>query len=188
MTTGFAQQNSEQAPNTATHFISEEVFIFMHAGPGRNYRILGSVAAGMPVTRTDSDETGDFVEVIDSQGRTGWIESEYLVTTPSFRETLPQLQEQLTEALASVAPLQQRISSLEQEVRAKDATTKQLQSELDSANERITALQSAQSDAEDALQMKWLLNGGGLAVGCIILGILLTYLPKRRKRSDNWMN
>jgi len=186
--TGFAQQDDALTPDSPTHFISEEVFIFMHAGPGRNYRILGSVSAGMPVTRTDSEETGDFVEIIDPQGRTGWIEADYLVTDPTFRATLPALQAQLTDALASVSPLQARISQLEQSLRDKDNTVENLQAELQAANNAVASMQAEQEKEAQDVQIRWLLNGGGLAVGCVIFGILLTYLPKRRKRNDSWMN
>ena len=39
-------------------YISDELFIYMHAGPGTNYRILGTVIAGSDVKITGAVENG----------------------------------------------------------------------------------------------------------------------------------
>ena len=46
----FAQQQdpieeSLQEEASSSNYIRDDLFVFLHAGPGRNYRILGSVGA-----------------------------------------------------------------------------------------------------------------------------------------------
>jgi SH3 domain protein len=44
-----AQQESSTENSDDVRYISDDLFTFLHAGPGRNYRILGSVLAGSKV-------------------------------------------------------------------------------------------------------------------------------------------
>jgi SH3 domain protein len=38
------------------------------------------------------------------------------------------------------------------------------------------------------MQMDWFIRGGAMVGAGILLGILLPMLPRRRSRSDRWMN
>ena len=43
------------------------------------------------------------------------------------------------------------------------------------------------ADYDQTAQMEWFTRGGIVAVISLILGIILTYLPKKTRRNDNWM-
>ena len=53
----FAQEDSIeeslQLEASSSNYIRDDLFVFLHTGAGRNYRILGSVAAGTPITVLD---------------------------------------------------------------------------------------------------------------------------------------
>ena len=179
---------AQQQAQTSSHYISDDLYVFMHAGPGRNYRILGSVQAGLAVTKTDKDITNDFVEIIDADGRQGWIEVEFLNSETSRRVLLERFREQLTEAQAAVTPLRQELSTQRQ----KNTELTSINSDLE---KQIQTLQRQLSDSQDKLQenqheeqMQTLLIGGGLVAGGALLGVIFVYLPKKRKRNDGWVN
>ena len=73
-----ALQESDTLEASSSHYIRDDLFIFLHTGPGRNYRILGSVEAGTPITVLDRDADAEFTQVTDDEGRKGWIESKYV--------------------------------------------------------------------------------------------------------------
>jgi SH3 domain protein len=183
-----AQEQSEENQTSASHFISDDLFIFLHAGPGRQYRILGSVTAGTPITKTDSDETNEFVEIIDNEGRTGWIEAEFLTTETSRRQLVAQLQEQTADAQASVAPLRRELSQSQAELADKEAQLQTLNQELAKARQQLIALESTFDNQQHEEQMQYMLHGGAMVAGGLLLGIIITFIPKRRKRRDEWMN
>lgn len=180
-----AQETDPQPENL---FISDDVYIFLHAGPGRNYRILGSIEAGSSVTATQNSETDGFVEIVDAQGRSGWVEGEFLMRTPSMRTRLPQLEEQLADAQAIVSALQQQVRDLEKAASAKQSKNSEMAQALKKAQQTIAQLESAREEDTHDANIRWLLNGGALAAGCVILGVLLTLIPKKHKRNDNWLN
>ncbi|MGL6176871.1 MAG: TIGR04211 family SH3 domain-containing protein, partial [Vibrionaceae bacterium] len=56
----FAVTLSLAAPSLCAQesYISDELFIYMHAGPGTEYRILGSINAGVPVKVMGAEKSG----------------------------------------------------------------------------------------------------------------------------------
>ena len=81
-----------QEPNDSEgeiRYISDDLFTYLHAGPGRNFRILGSVVAGTRVTLLQEDTEKNFVEIIDDKQRTGWVDAEFINVSRSVRELVP---------------------------------------------------------------------------------------------------
>ncbi|MFB1035498.1 MAG: hypothetical protein QMC38_09130, partial [Sinobacterium sp.] len=63
-------QSLAQEPNDSEgeiRYISDDLFTYLHAGPGRNFRILGSVVAGTRVSLLQEDSENNFVEIIDDK-------------------------------------------------------------------------------------------------------------------------
>ena len=92
-----------QEPNDSDgeiRYISDDLFTYLHAGPGRNFRILGTVVAGTRVTLLQEDTEKSFVEIIDDKQRTGWIDAEFISVSRSVRELVPGLQQQVEETQA----------------------------------------------------------------------------------------
>jgi len=142
-------QASAQQSQGETQYISDDLFTFLHSGPGRNYRILGSVVAGSEVTVLQTDSDSNYVEIVDDKDRTGWVDGEFVSPQKSLRELVPGLQQQLADATADFS----------QKLDAADQTEK----------------------------MQWFTRGGIVALISLILGVIVAYLPKKRRKSDTWM-
>lgn len=179
--------SAADATNVDTRFITDNLFIYRHAGPGTNYRILGSFAAGTKVKLLNTSDDGSYVELIDDNGRTGWIETKFVTEQASVRLQIPQLQEQILDGREQVVARENEIAELQQEVsvlKQQNATLNETIADL----QRIeTSLQRRNAQLNEDDSLNWYLKGGGMTLGAIILGILLTYLPKKRKRNDQWM-
>lgn len=186
--TSYALQQDRVSEATNSHFISDDLIIFIHSGPGRKYRILGSVGAGSPVNRTDKDITDNYVQIIDNNGRTGWIEAKYLSEKISRKLEIEKLHVQLEQAIAASTPLRQQISDTENALANLEADNVNLLSELEETKVNLIAAKSKLNEQSQAENLQVLMVGGGLVTGGLLLGIVIAYLPKRRKRSDNWMN
>jgi SH3 domain protein len=181
----FAQEPNDSEGDT--RYISDDLFTFLHAGPGRNYRILGSVIAGTKVTMLQEDTESEFVEVIDDKQRTGWIQAEFISKSRSVRELVPGMQQQLQEANTVIKQqsidndlLNQRIADLS----SQNAGLTRKLDEIATKNSRISVELANQ---DQSAQIEWFTRGGIVAVISLLLGIILTYLPKKRRRNDNWM-
>ncbi|MFQ3235355.1 MAG: SH3 domain protein [Paraglaciecola sp.] len=181
-TLAFAQQSSGE-----TRYISDDLFTFLHSGPGRNYRILGSIVAGTPVQVLQANSESNYMQVIDDKERTGWVDGEFVSKQISLREQVPGLEQQLAQTTQSAQQQQAQNDSLRQKIAELTTQNATLSKEL-TGLEKLNNDYSQQIDnADQTLQMKWFTRGGIVALISLILGIILAYLPKKRRKNDNWM-
>lgn len=178
---------TQEEDNADLKYITDDLYTFLHAGPGRNYRILGSVIAGNAVQVINTDEQSGFVEVIDDQDRTGWVDGRFIVSEPSIRVQLPELNtrvtsanEQINQLINENERLNQQLSGISESRTEQDERLLQLEQE----NSRLTEQLAAKGKAEE---QNWMVKGGGLALGSLLIGVVLSFVLKGRKRRDGWM-
>jgi SH3 domain protein len=166
--------------------ITDDLTVFIHTGSSRNYRIIGNILAGAPVTVLVREGEPEFVQIVDRDGQKGWIEAQYLSSTGSIRELLPSLQQQ-------VATLNQQLTTLReqhQQVRGQNISLEQqnnrIAGELANALKVSGKLQIKVDNADNTAMIEWFTRGGIVAVICVLFGILITYFPKKRSHDGQW--
>lgn len=134
-----------QAQNSV--FVSDEVFIVLHAGPGTNYRWIAKLNPGTPLTPAGTAEEGEWTEVSTSAGTSGWVQSEFLSREKPAQVVLPDVQRRLASLEERNAALRVELdaASQAQENNAELATT--AQAELQSTAEELAALKKTSSRA-----------------------------------------
>ena len=183
-------QSLAQEPNDSEgeiRYISDDLFTYIHAGPGRNFRILGSVVAGTRVTLLQEDTENNFVEIIDDRQRTGWVDAEFINVSRSVRELVPGLQQQVEKTTKTILQQRQSNDLLNQQIVDLTSQNTNLKKKLSDAEKENAKKSQTLADYDQTAQMEWFTRGGIVAVISLLLGIILTYLPKKRRRNDNWM-
>ena len=183
-------QSSAQEPNDSEgkiRYISDDLFTYLHAGPGRNFRILGTVVAGTRVTLLQADTDQSFVEIIDDKQRTGWIDAQFISNSRSVRELVPGLQQQVEKTEQTILQQRQSNDLLNQQIADLTSQNTNLKKKLSGAEKENKKSTQILADYDQTAQMEWFTRGGIVAVISLLLGIILTYLPKKRRRNDNWM-
>jgi SH3 domain protein len=179
-----------QEPNDSEgeiRYISDDLFTYLHAGPGRNFRILGTVVAGTRVTLLQEDTEKSFVEIIDDKQRTGWVDAEFISVSSSVRALVPGLQQQVTDTQQAIQQQRQSNDLLNQQIADLTSQNTNLKKKLSDAEKENVKITQTLADYDQTAQMEWFTRGGIVAVISLLLGIILTYLPKKRRRNDNWM-
>jgi SH3 domain protein len=199
----------------ATRYISEELEVGVRTGKTLQNRIIRTARGGEQVTVVQQDNDG-YSLVRFANGTEGWILTRYLQDQPHSRDRLAEVEAELAEIRSGSDDQASRVAQLLDERRV-------LESERDSLQQRIGALESeltelrdvasrpqeiraqnaqlrealleAQNSADDFRrqvevlrgdnQRKWFMTGALVTVGSLIFGILLTRLPRRRRR-DEW--
>ncbi|KFZ39067.1 peptide-binding protein [Shewanella mangrovi] len=169
-----------------TGYISDDIYIYIHGGPGNQYRILGSIEAGQKITLTGETD-GDYSKIIDHKEREGWVKTDFLTQHTTFRYQLPDLQSQLQQAqqqMQSAISAKAQESSQIDELKSQLAEAKQALSQAtkdrDEAQQQLTALH------DDAQYKMWREGGLIAAIGALI-AVVLVYLPRpRAKKRDRW--
>lgn len=184
----FGQTSTE--PNDSSgevRYISDDLYTYLHAGPGRNFRILGSVQAGTKVTQLQFDVDKNFVEVIDDKQRTGWVDATFIVNSQSIRELVPDLQENIKKANEVLTQQENNNELLNQQIADLTSQNSQLKRQLSEIQKESADIQQELATKDQSAQMEWFTRGGIVALISIIIGVIIAYLPKKRRRNDQWM-
>ena len=176
--------NDDFQPNAT---ISDDLTVFIHTGSSRNYRIVGTILAGAPIAILDREGDPEFVQILDAEGRTGWIEGQYVSSSGSIRTQVPDLQNQIESLNQQLSELREQYQQARSQNIALEQQNKRIAGELETALENAAELQLKVDTADNTEMIEWFTRGGIVAAVCILLGILLTYLPKKRRRNDQWM-
>ena len=182
-----AQQSSDNVTANSDHYIADNLIVYLHSGPGRNYRILGSIEAGVPVTVLQSDADKGFTQISDTDEREGWVETQYLIDTISRRAQLPQLSQRLADSEQQLNRIQSRNSTLAQELAQVKQQNAQLEASLNESQQSVASLEAQISDQDTQERYRMFSYGGIVACAGVLLGIIITFIPKRRRRNDSWM-
>lgn len=166
-------------------FIVDNLFLYAHSGPGKNYRILGSIDAGTQIQIIAEPQNG-YIQIIDDKGREVWVEEKFISMQPGLKqqlnkasETLSTMQSQLDDAQAQLPLLQQSNDDLNSENALLQKSISDLQTQL--ATQKQENALKKQSE-----QHTLLAYGGGIAFAGLLLGVILTIFLSRRKRYDGW--
>lgn len=182
-------QEASATPTTvykANASIREDLFIYLHTGNGKKYRVQGSVKAGTPIeVLTTDDETG-FAQIIDPKGRTGWIDKENIATKPGVSARLASLQQRYNTLVESSVSEQNNVDELARQLNEATANAKQNIKKVATLESEKQVIQQ-KLDKSLAQQTKnVMLQGAGIVVVGILFGLLLPTLIRRRRRSDGW--
>ena len=170
----------------STAYISDELYIFMHSGAGKNYRILGSVNAGTEVTLVTGTPTNGFYEIVDDKERQGWVESQFINQDKSLKVKFEQLGAELASTQQTLRSAQSQIPELQNLNRDLQEQNQQLQAQLDAAIKERDAIETKQQSLRTKEKRQLLTYGGAIAFIGLFLGIILTIFLSRRKRYDGW--
>ncbi|GGA81769.1 arylsulfatase [Neiella marina] len=178
---------SLQAQEQDSYFITEDLYTFMHTGPGKQFRILGSVNASTPVVLLETSDDGKFAKIRDDREREGWVETSTLAQGQTKQQMIDDLNQKLMTVSTDINTDKgeiTRLSSLIDELEQQLAEQRQVVQE---ANKQRDVLQQQLNSYTDEIEMQWMINGALVAGGGLLLGVILSFLPRRKKRQDNWM-
>ena len=167
-------------------YISDELSIYMHAGPGTNYRILGTIIAGSEVKITGAVDN-DYSEIIDDKNRTTWVESKYVGTKAGLRFVVAKLNKKIATSGDFTSQLDGEVNELKSKVNLLTSDKNKLSAELEKLTATLTKTQSKIKDQDTNIKKQWFFNGAlVLGIGLILGLILPRFFARRRGAMENW--
>lgn len=182
---------AEDAPSSensslTTGYISDDLIIYMHAGPGKRFRILGSINSGAEISLTGKSDN-EYTQIIDNKGRTTWVESKHVSLNPGLRDVIVELNGKL-------ATLSDNENQVTNQLNVALDNISALENEKEKLNLKITALdkelihtKSQLKNQDMNIKKEWFFNGAiVLSIG-LLIGLIIPKLTGRRKASmDSW--
>jgi SH3 domain protein len=98
-------------------FISEDLYVFLHRGPSSQFKIVGTLTAGTPITVTARNDDSGYAEISDGQGKSRWAETRFLSDSVSRRARLEEVERDLKKVHESHEGSGAKFASYEEEVR-----------------------------------------------------------------------
>lgn len=180
-----------------TRYISDNIYIYMHSGPGQEYRIIGTINVGTTVNTLKYNEKTKYMQVKTSAGKTGWVKNQELQSTLPAKSMLPTVQKELQEAQTKLQNIEQENSkAVEQQVQSivnKDNLIARLESEKATLQEAMTDLEARnlqldllQDTKDERVKMEWMMYGGSVLFFGLLIGLVIPFFPRRKKKQNNW--
>ncbi len=177
---------SIQAQAAEKAYISDDLSIFMHAGPGTNYRILGTINAGSQIETTGKLEKG-YNEIIDDKQRITWVESKYITNKPGLRFVIIDLNAKIASGSDYNAQLDGKMNELKNTVEQLNQEKLKLQTEFNQVQQQLEKTQNKVKDQDTNIKKQWFFNGAiVLGIGLILGLILPKFFARRRSSMDSW--
>jgi SH3 domain protein len=191
-----------------TRYISDDVNIFMHSGPGTQYRIVGTVEAGEAVTFLQLNAESKYAQITTRKNKTAWIDAKLLSRKLSLKVRTPRLQAELAKTKAALAKINNKNSAAlsqltdanrdvltekEADLTAKANTIASLSAENTALTEEAVRLRVENESLAKRLDTKeedeqhrfFMLGALILALG-LIAGLIIPSLNLRKKKNAGW--
>lgn len=178
-----------------TRYVTDEFHIMLRSGQSVQHEIIRQLKSGTALTVLQSNP--DYTQVRLPSGQQGWVLTRYLMAQPSGRDRLTSLQKKYDDLKNNFdakleqekQSMQERIAELEelakrplQLSRDKEALKIELQQERDRYQQLARETEVLKSPHKDR---QWFMLGAMVAIGSLILGIIVTMLPKGKKKRWN---
>jgi len=176
----------EVAPKVEQAFITDELFIYMLAGSGKNYRILGTINAGSQIKLTGLSEN-NYTQIIDENDKKTWIESKYIAEQPGLRFVVAELNAQLAGATELNSQLDSQLNNVKANISNLNDKNSQLNTEIATLKNQLATSQSKLKTQDTDVQKQWFFTGAiVLGIG-LVLGLVIPRLGGRRRGNmDSW--
>jgi SH3 domain protein len=178
---------AEAAENDiTTGYISENLFVYMHSGAGKNYRILGTINSGETVQLTGENDN-EYSQVITNAEKTGWIESQYVSTKPGMRYVIADLNEKLAGFQGQSDNSTIQLESSRAQVETLKNERSDLQNAITALNMELAQTKSQLKNQDTDIKKQWFFNGAiVLGIGLFLGLVLPRIFSKRKSKMENW--
>lgn len=135
-----------------SRYISDEVFVVLHAGPGSNYRWVGKLIPGTELIEKRRSTDGNWAEVATTRGTEGWVQAEYLSTEPPAQARLPAVVRQLEEAQQESAALRRALAELKGDQSDVSAQLAKSNADLQELSQELAQLRQVSGSAVETAE------------------------------------
>ncbi|KKO45411.1 peptide-binding protein [Arsukibacterium ikkense] len=178
-----AQQTSTEKPA----FISDALFVYLHSGPGNQYRIVGTINAGQDVTFISEDRDSGYVQIRYDSTKTGWLPKEYVSFTPGLVTQLETLTERFNNQRSQLQQLAEERDSLSSQLNSAIVERENAQEQLAQSNRSYEQLKTQLEATQTSIWQNPMVIGSAILLIGLIFGLVLPALWPKRRESERWM-
>lgn len=130
-----------------TRYVSDDVFVVLHSGPGKDYRWLGKLNPGDSMTLKGTSEDGEWAEVTTATGTDGWVTTEFLTGQAPAQVRLPAAETRAEQLAAKNQELTAQLEALRAEKSDLSSELGNTGGELDEVEQELARLKQISGNA-----------------------------------------
>ena len=176
-----AHSQTEQTPA----YINDALVVYLHSGPGNQFRIVGTLVAGTEVIMLN--EENDYAQIQYDTNKTAWLPKEHLTFSPGLRAQLSVLQTTVTEQNAKILELEQANNQYQADLNLLSQERDKIQEELTESKRQNERLSTEISETQASFWQQPMVLGGAILLFGLLFGLLLPRLIPQRRNSERWM-
>lgn len=179
----------------SVRYVTDELEITMHRNMSLSSEIVAQLKSGTPVKilRTNRDE--GYVMVATMDEKVGWMLESFLINEPAGRQQFETLKKEYDKLKAEFdLQVKQRTNKLSSELtQVKNAAKRPLELQQENQKLKKTLEQERAQVVEIKKEnqqfksihkdRKWFVAGAITAIGSLVLGLIITRVPWRRRKS-----
>ena len=131
----------------AVKYVSDEVFVVLHKGPGAEYRWVAKLTPGTRLRMAGTAEDGEWAEVTTDRGTTGWVSTKFLSSDTPAQVRLPAAEARAAKLSTENAELNNQVAALEAEKLELLNKINSSDSELGDVSQELSNLQQVSGKA-----------------------------------------
>lgn len=176
----------EETSSLDLGYISDDLFIYMHSGPGNHFRILGSINSGTEIKLT-GEQKNEYTQIIDTKERKTWVESKYVSVNPGLRNIIAELNGKLANNSEETEIVASKFNEAQNTINALESERLQLEDSITKLNKELIHTKSQLKDQDMNMKKEWFYNGALVLLFGLILGVVLPKLGSRKKANmESW--
>ncbi|MAA94691.1 MULTISPECIES: TIGR04211 family SH3 domain-containing protein [unclassified Arsukibacterium] len=168
-------------------FISDALFVYLHSGPGNQYRIVGTINAGQPVTYLSEDTDSGYAQIRYEDNKTGWLPKEYVSYTPGLVTQLETLTESFNSQRDQIQQLEQERNELSSQLNSAIVEREKALEQLAQGNRSYEQLKTQLEATQTSIWQNPMVIGSAILLIGLIFGLVLPALWPKRRDSERWM-
>jgi len=161
------------------------------------YRIVGTLKVGEKVNTLKYDEDTQFMQIKTVKDKIVWVKNNELQQALPAKTLLPRIKQQLKDLQSELIKtkvknsktLQDKSLSMDKKeilIKNLEDEKRTLQLTIEDLKTRNKELDLLQDTKDDRIKMEWLMYGGSVLFFGLLLGLIIPFLPRRKKRTNNW--
>jgi len=168
------------------HYVSDNLYTYIHSGPGLKFKIVGSVNAGDKITVLERNKEAGFTKIKDSRGRVAWVRSIYVSAQVGIQERFNELQKDFARLQQATTTLEKKLQIKSNKVNELEKSNSLLQEELRNFKILNEELNKKLDNEQNELLMRWFSYGGMVGGIGLLLGLILPSMMPDKRRKNRW--
>ncbi len=176
-------------------YVTDEFEITVHRNMSLNSDVVAELKSGTPVKVLKANRDEGYVMIATRNEKIGWMLESYLLDEPAGRQKYESLKKEYDQLRAEFdTQLQERTLKLSTELKqVKNISKRPL--EIEKENQQLKDLLQKERDRTEIIKQEnrafksihkdrqWLVTGALIAIGSLVLGLVITKIPWRRRKS-----